>query len=148
MKEVYIFCDGACSGNPGIGAYGAILKYKNVSKEIFNAFELTTNNRMELLGAIDALKLLKEKCIVHVYSDSQYLVKGMTVWIEKWKKNNWKTSSKKNVMNQDLWEQLDYLCSIHQVDFNWIKGHNNHPENERCDTLAREAILNFKLTNG
>lgn len=140
MKHVDIFTDGACSGNPGPGGYGAILRYGSRERELSQGFAQTTNNRMELSGAIEALKLLKEPCQVTLYSDSQYLSNGINKgWAEKWRANGWMRNKKEPALNADLWEELLRLCEIHQVKIVWIKGHAGHPENERCDQLAVAA---------
>ncbi|KGQ54514.1 ribonuclease H [Gallibacterium anatis str. Avicor] len=142
LKKIEIFTDGSCLGNPGAGGIGIVLRYKQHQKEVSQGYKLTTNNRMELLAAITALNLLKEPCAVTLYSDSQYLRKGITEWIHKWKKNQWKTAQKQPVKNQDLWIGLDQAITSHQIEWQWVKGHAGHPENERCDTLAREAAAN------
>lgn len=145
MKNVNIYTDGACSGNPGAGGYGAILVYKEVEREISEGFADTTNNRMELLGAIKALELLKEKCTVTLTSDSKYLVDGINLgWAKNWQKNNWIKSDKKKAQNIDLWERLLNLTEKHEVTFVWVKGHAGHPYNERCDELAVKAIEKIK----
>ncbi len=137
MKTVEIFTDGACSGNPGPGGYGAILRYKGTEKEISGGDKETTNNRMELLAVIEALKLLKEPCEVQLYSDSQYVCNAFNLgWVEKWRAKNWMRTKKEPVKNPDLWKELYSLCQIHNVTYNWVKGHDGHPENERCDRLA------------
>jgi len=137
---VEIFADGACSGNPGPGGYGAILKYGDRIKEISGCEEETTNNRMELMSVIEAFKQLKKPCMVKVISDSAYVIKGMNEWIHGWIKKGWMNSRREPVLNRDLWESLLTLSSSHQVEWIWIKGHNGHKENERCDELARKAI--------
>ncbi|KGQ30482.1 ribonuclease H [Gallibacterium genomosp. 2] len=142
LKKINIFTDGSCLGNPGAGGIGIVLRYKRHQKEVSQGYILTTNNRMELLAAITALNLLKEPCAVTLYSDSQYLRKGITEWIQKWKKNQWKTAQKHPVKNQDLWIALDQAIAPHQIEWQWVKGHAGHPENERCDVLAREAASN------
>ena len=137
MKQVEIFTDGACSGNPGPGGYGAILRYGGHEKEISQGFAETTNNRMELLAAIEALKLLKEPCEVTLFTDSQYLVNGITKgWAENWKANGWMRNKKEKALNPELWAELLDLCAVHAVDPVWVKGHAGHPENERCDEMA------------
>ncbi len=141
-KNVEIFTDGACSGNPGPGGWGAILRYRGVEKELAGYTPETTNNRMEMTAVLEALKALKEPCHVTIYTDSQYLRDGITKWILKWKQNGWKTTTKLPVRNRDLWEALDAAAQRHMVDWVWVKGHNAHPENERCDELARTAIQN------
>jgi ribonuclease HI len=140
MPVVEIFTDGACSGNPGIGGYGAILRYGNKTKELSGCALETTNNRMELTAVIEALSLLKRPCEVRVFSDSTYVVKGMTQWIHSWIKNQWKNAQKKPVLNRDLWERLLELTRPHRIEWHWIRGHHGHRENERCDELARTAI--------
>ena len=138
MKQtVYIFTDGACSGNPGPGGYGAILKYGDHVRELSGGEAETTNNRMELLGVITALEALKHPCEVILTTDSKYVVDSVTKgWARGWKKNNWIKSDKKKALNVDLWDRLLNLLDIHNVTFNWVKGHAGHPENERCDELA------------
>ncbi len=137
MKQVYLYTDGACRGNPGVGGWGAVLKYKDVRREMSGGEALTTNNRMELLGAINGLEALKEPCSVILTSDSKYLVDGMTKgWARSWKAKNWKKADGKPALNPELWDRLLSLCDIHKVEFIWVKGHAGHPENERCDALA------------
>lgn len=137
MKEVTIYSDGACSGNPGPGGYGTILVFCGIEKELSEGFENTTNNRMELLGCIKGLECLKEPCKVTVVSDSKYLCDAINQgWLESWKLRGWKKADKKPVLNQELWERLDKMLTIHTVTFEWIKGHNGHTYNERCDKLA------------
>ncbi len=144
MKEVTIYSDGACSGNPGPGGYGTILVYNGIEKELSEGFESTTNNRMELLGCIKGLECLKEPCIVTVVSDSKYLCDAINQgWLESWKNRGWKKADKKPVLNQELWERLDKMLSVHTVTFEWIKGHNGHIYNERCDTLAVSEYQKF-----
>ncbi|MCF6266464.1 MAG: ribonuclease HI [Desulfuromusa sp.] len=139
--RIEIFSDGACSGNPGPGGYGTILRYGKYEKELSGYAEETTNNRMEMLGAIAGLEALKHPCQVCLTTDSQYLVKGMTEWIENWQRKGWKNSKKVEVANRDLWERLLELVEIHQVEWVWVKGHAGHAENERCDELARLEII-------
>ncbi|PCI60987.1 MAG: ribonuclease HI [Gammaproteobacteria bacterium] len=139
QKEVEIFTDGSCLGNPGPGGYGAVLKYKDNTKELSQGYQLTTNNRMEMLATIVALQSLKEACQVTLTTDSQYVRQGITQWITKWQKNNWRTASKQPVKNVDLWKQLHDQNKRHKVNWQWVKGHSGHPENERCDDLARQA---------
>lgn len=144
MIRVEIFTDGACSGNPGPGGWGALLRCKNVEKELSGGEKETTNNRMELTAVIKALSALKTECNVSLYTDSKYVMNGINEWLPNWKKNGWKTSNKKSaVKNVDLWQQLDEMCSRHQIRWIWVKGHAGHPENERVDNLAREAIKNL-----
>lgn len=136
MKEVYLYSDGSCLGNPGPGGYGIILRYKEHEKEFSQGYKLTTNNRMELKAVIEGLSHLKAPCKVYIYTDSQYVKNGINLWIDNWRKNNWLTSNKKPVKNQDLWKQLDKLCQYHTTSWHWVKGHAGHSENERCDELA------------
>lgn len=145
MKKIQIFTDGSCLGNPGPGGYGAILKYKAHVKELSAGFRNTTNNRMELLATIKALETLKEPCEVDLTTDSQYVRKGITEWVSGWKKKGWKTANKKPVKNQDLWMALDKQVQPHKVRWHWVKGHAGHPENERCDELARTAAEGSNL---
>jgi len=145
--EVELFCDGACSGNPGPGGYGAILRCRGVEKELSGAEPDTTNNRMELTAALQGLLQLKRPCRVTVVTDSQYLVKGMTEWMDGWLRSGWKNSKKEPVLNRDLWERLLEAAKQHQVRWQWVRGHAGHSENERCDLLAREAITRLKACN-
>lgn len=143
MKKVEIFTDGACSGNPGPGGYGTILKYGKHVKELSEGFTRTTNNRMELMAVIKGLEALKESCEVTVYSDSRYIVDAINKgWLQSWIKRNWRRGKNEAVKNVDLWKRLVALMQKHKVHFFWIKGHNNHPENERCDELAVKAASN------
>jgi len=139
MKQLSIFTDGSCLGNPGPGGYGVVMKYKQHTKEIADGFLLTTNNRMELLAPIIALEALKTPCKIVLTSDSQYMRQGITQWIHGWKKKGWITSSKQPVKNVDLWKRLDQASLSHEIDWRWVKGHAGHVENERCDVLARKA---------
>ena len=141
---VEIFSDGACSGNPGPGGYGAILKYGDSQKEISGGARQTTNNRMEMTAVIEALRQLNHPSKIRISTDSTYLVKGMTEWLPGWIKRNWINSQKKPVLNRDLWETLVELCRGHEIEWRWIKGHAGHEENERCDELARTAIQRCK----
>lgn len=137
MTAVEIFSDGACSGNPGPGGYGAILRWKDKEKEICGGDKHTTNNRMELSGVIEALSALKFPCKVKLTTDSKYVIDSVTKgWVYNWRKNGWKKADKSPALNADLWEKLLQLLEIHEVEFSWIKGHAGHPENERCDRLA------------
>lgn len=145
MKTVSIWTDGACSGNPGPGGWGALIRFGEHEKELNGGEFETTNNRMELLAAIEALNALTQPCIVDLHTDSQYVKGGMTGWIEGWKKNGWKTSAKKPVKNVELWKALDKAVSRHQVNWHWVKGHAGHPENERADELARYGMEPYKL---
>ncbi|MBR6695387.1 MAG: ribonuclease HI [Oscillospiraceae bacterium] len=143
-KRVEIFTDGACSGNPGPGGYGAILKYGEHIKELSGGEEQTTNNRMELTAVITALEALKEPCLVILTTDSKYVVDGLEKgWAKSWRENGWKKKDKKPALNPDLWGRLLDLLEVHEVKFNWVKGHAGHPENERCDELA----VNFYTEN-
>lgn len=139
MKQVEIYTDGACKGNPGPGGWAALLRYSDVEKEISGHKAETTNNQMELQAVIEALKLLKFPCKIDLYTDSQYVQKGMLEWVENWKKRNWKTSSKKPVKNAEQWQELDEISQKHDINWHWVKGHAGHPENERVDQLAQEA---------
>lgn len=140
LKHVTIYTDGACSGNPGPGGWGALLIYGEHEKPLSGGETETTNNRMELLAAIKALEALTSKCRVDLYTDSEYLRKGITEWIGKWKANGWRTSQKKDVKNRDLWERIDSLVGHHDVTFHWVKGHSGDEKNEYVDRLAVEAI--------
>jgi len=145
MKQVEIFTDGACSGNPGPGGWGAVLRCNGTEKEISGGAANTTNNRMELSGVIEALRLLKEPCEVNLYSDSKYVCDAITKgWAKGWQKNNWRKADKKPALNTDLWEVLLSLLLQHKVTVNWVKGHAGHSENERCDRLAVTAAEKFK----
>ncbi|WGV99645.1 ribonuclease HI [Vibrio sp. YMD68] len=141
-KQVEIFTDGSCLGNPGPGGYGVVLRYKETEKTLAKGYNLTTNNRMEMLAAVVALQTLKEPCEVVLTTDSQYVRQGITQWIHNWKKRGWKTSAKKPVKNADLWQALDKETARHTVDWRWVKGHAGHRENEMCDELARTAAEN------
>lgn len=136
MKKVTLYTDGACSGNPGPGGWGVLLQYGAVSKEIYGSDPHTTNNRMELQAAIEGLRALKTPCCVDVYTDSQYLKRGVTEWLEGWKAKNWKTSSKKPVKNSDLWQALDIAIADHKIEWHWVEGHAGDPGNEKADALA------------
>lgn len=136
---VEIWTDGACLGNPGPGGWGVLMRWNGHSKEASGGEVHTTNNRMELMAAIEALALLKKPCHVKLVTDSKYVKDGITQWIPKWRQNQWRTSNKKPVKNLDLWHRLDELVSKHQIEWAWVKGHSGHPENERVDDLAREA---------
>ncbi|HEU0155440.1 MAG TPA: ribonuclease HI [Stellaceae bacterium] len=138
--EVEIFTDGACSGNPGPGGWGAILRWRAVEKELSGSDPATTNNRMELTAAIEGLEALKRACRVRLYSDSQYLRDGIVKWIHSWKARGWRTADKKPVKNVDLWQRLEAAAAPHKVDWVWVRGHAGHPENERADALARAGI--------
>ncbi|MEC5386335.1 ribonuclease HI [Uliginosibacterium sp. H3] len=140
METVDIFTDGACSGNPGPGGWGAILRSGDVEKELWGGEPQTTNNRMEMMAVIRGLRALKRPVSARVYTDSQYVQKGITEWIQGWKKRGWKTADKQPVKNEDLWRQLDELAAGHKVEWLWVKGHAGHPENERADALARKGV--------
>jgi ribonuclease HI len=139
-QKVQVFTDGACRGNPGPGGWGALLRYGGNEKELYGAERDTTNNRMELMAAIQALESLKRPCEVTLTTDSQYVRKGITEWIANWKRRGWRTADKKPVKNQDLWQRLDEAAHRHHVHWHWIKGHSGHAENERVDALANKAI--------
>lgn len=142
MKKdmVEVFTDGACSGNPGPGGWGVLLRMGKHEKELFGGEAETTNQRMELTAAIEALRALKRPCRVILHSDSKYVVQGMTEWIHNWKRKGWKNAARQPVANRDLWEELDRLASKHEVRWQWVKGHAGHDENERADELARKGI--------
>lgn len=144
--EVSIWTDGACSGNPGPGGWGAILRFEGREKELFGGEAATTSNRMELTAAIEALEALKRPCIVHLHTDSNYLRGGITAWIANWKCNGWRTADKKPVKNAELWQRLDAAAARHQIDWRWVKGHSDDVMNERADALARKGIKAFKDT--
>ncbi|MDG5495212.1 MULTISPECIES: ribonuclease HI [Azospirillaceae] len=137
---VDIFTDGACSGNPGPGGWGAILRWRGVEKELKGGEPDTTNNRMELMAAISGLEALKRPLPIRLHTDSQYVKNGITTWIHGWKRNGWRTAAKDPVKNADLWQRLDAAVARHQVEFHWVKGHAGHPENERADQLARDGL--------
>jgi ribonuclease HI len=145
MATVEIFTDGACSGNPGPGGWGALLRYGAVEKELSGGEPLTTNNRMELMGAISALEALKRPSQVKLHTDSTYVKDGITKWLKGWKAKNWLTADKKPVKNKELWQRLEAAALLHKIDWLWVKGHSGHPENDRVDQLARDAI---KLIRG
>ena len=146
MKKVIIYTDGACSGNPGAGGYGAVILYGDIRRELSGGFKLTTNNRMELIAVIKALEYLNQPCEIDLYSDSKYLVDTIkNGWVYNWQKNNWYRNKKEIALNRDLWEKLLDLLAIHNVNFIWVKGHNENIENEYCDFLARQAIKNSEL---
>ncbi|RLP25186.1 ribonuclease HI [Mesorhizobium sp. YM1C-6-2] len=144
MKTVEIFTDGACSGNPGPGGWGAILRFNGTTRELSGGEAVTTNNRMELMAAISALNALKEPCEVLLHTDSKYVMDGISSWIHGWKRNGWKTADKKPVKNGELWQALDEANRRHKVKWHWVKGHAGHVENERADELAREGMAPFK----
>jgi ribonuclease HI len=139
-EVVEIYADGACKGNPGPGGWGVLLRARGAEKELFGGEAQTTNNRMELTAVIRALESLKRRCSVRLYTDSQYVQKGMSQWIHDWKRRGWRTADKKPVKNEDLWRRLDELTHAHEVEWHWVRGHAGHPENERADELANRAI--------
>jgi len=140
MKQVIIYTDGACRGNPGPGGWGALIKFDGAEKKIFGGHKNTTNNQMELSASIEGLAALKEKCSVELFTDSKYVMGGITQWITNWKKNNWRTAAKKDVKNKELWQELDQLISYHQVKWHWVKGHSGDAGNEQADLLANKGI--------
>jgi len=139
-----IYTDGACSGNPGPGGWGAILRYNGTEKELFGGEAATTNNRMEMTAVIEALRALKRPLAVRVHTDSQYVQKGISEWIHGWKKRGWKTADRKPVKNEDLWRTLDALAAQHRIEWHWVKGHAGHAENERADALANKGLREAK----
>lgn len=146
MKHVFIYTDGACSGNPGPGGWGTILKYNGKEKVLSGGEKSTTNNRMELMAVIEGLSALKERCRVTVYSDSKYIIDAIQQgWAKKWRSKGWMRTNKDKALNSDLWETLLNLLENHEVDFVWVKGHAGHPENERCDRLAVNAVPKLKI---
>lgn len=145
--KVIIHTDGACSGNPGPGGWGAILDYNGTRKELQGGAAETTNNRMEIQAAVEALNALKRPCEVEMHVDSQYVKDGITKWIHGWKRNGWKTADKKPVKNVELWQALDDAIKRHQISWHWVKGHDGHPDNERADELAREGMAPFKAAS-
>ena len=136
---VQIFTDGACKGNPGIGGWGALMQYNGQSRELYGGVKLTTNNRMELLAVIRALEALTRPCKIRLHTDSTYVQKGISEWIHVWKEQNWRTSNKKEVKNNDLWRQLDKLTQQHQIEWLWVRGHSGHDGNEQADKLANQG---------
>lgn len=140
MKKVDLFTDGACSGNPGPGGWGALLRYNGNEKELSGGEDMTTNNRMELKAVIEGIRAIKPRCTVTVHTDSEYVMKGVTQYLENWKKRGWKTSDRNDVKNIDLWQELDALLPQNTVKWIWVRGHSGHVENERADALARGAI--------
>lgn len=143
-EAVEVWTDGACSGNPGPGGWGAILSFKGKERELSGGEEMTTNNRMELMGAISALETLTRPCTVALHTDSQYLRQGITSWIHGWKRNGWKTADKKPVKNEELWKRLDAALGRHKIEWKWVKGHAGDVMNERADVLARAGMAPFK----
>lgn len=143
-KRVRLYTDGSCHGNPGPGGWAAILEYGDKTRELTGNDPATTNNRMEMMAVLEGLRALKEPCIVDVWTDSRYVVDGMKSWLAGWKKRGWKTASKQPVKNEEIWRALDDEASRHTVTWNWVKGHDGHPQNERCDELANEAIARLE----
>ena len=143
-KTVSLYTDGACKGNPGKGGWGVLMRYGSHEKELFGGEAHTTNNRMELTAIIQGLAALKRPCAVVIYTDSQYVKNGMEKWIHGWKKNAWKTASKQPVKNEDLWQQLDRLAAQHQIQWQWVRGHAGHTENERADALANQGVASVE----
>ncbi len=139
-ERVLLFTDGACSGNPGPGGWAALLRYRTQERELSGGEPATTNNRMEMLAVIHGLEALKRPMPVRIYTDSQYVMKGVTAWLAGWKRRGWKTADRQPVKNVDLWQRLETALSRHQVEWQWVRGHDGHPENERVDALARAAI--------
>lgn len=142
-QAVDIYTDGACSGNPGPGGWGAVLRFKGRERDLKGGEPFSTNNRMELMAAIAALETLKRPCTVRIHTDSQYLKNGITVWIKRWRVNGWRTADKSPVKNVELWQRLERLLMRHDVSWHWVRGHAGHPENERADALAREGMAPF-----
>ena len=143
-KTVYLYTDGACKGNPGKGGWGVLMRYGSHEKELFGGEAHTTNNRMELTAIIQGLAALNRPCAVVIYTDSQYVKNGMEKWIHGWKKNGWKTAAKQPVKNEDLWQQLDQLAAQHQIQWQWVRGHAGHAENERADALANQGVASVQ----
>ena len=148
MKQVSAYTDGACSGNPGPGGWGVVLQFGDHERELHGGADDTTNNRMELTAAIEALRALSEPCRVSLTTDSTYVKDGITQWLTNWKRNGWRTAAKKPVKNQDLWQALDHEAARHEVDWCWVKGHSGHPENERADRLANLGMDEVRDANG
>jgi len=139
-QVVEVYADGACRGNPGPGGWGVLLRARGADKELYGGEPDTTNNRMELTAAIRGLEMLQRRCTVHLYTDSQYVQKGITDWIHDWKRRGWRTADRKPVKNADLWRRLDELSRGHAIEWHWVRGHSGHPENERADALANKGI--------
>ena len=148
LPEVDLYTDGACSGNPGPGGWGALLRFGAVEKELSGSEALTTNNRMELMGAISGLEALKKPARVRLHTDSMYVRDGITKWLKGWKAKGWLTADKKPVKNKELWQRLEAATHIHKIDWLWVKGHSGHPENDRVDQLARDAIRTMREARG
>lgn len=148
LPHVHIYTDGACSRNPGPGGWGAVLICDGFESDLSGGEPQTTNNRMEMMAAVESLKALPLRCRVTLHTDSMYLKDGITLWMQNWKRNGWRTAEKKPVKNRDIWEELDGLLSQHQIEWKWIKGHAGHPENERADALARSGIIKLQVNVG
>ena len=146
-KFVELFTDGACKGNPGVGGWGALLRFGETEKRMYGGEAETTNNRMEMMAVICALEALTEPCNVTITTDSKYVLQGMTEWLENWKHGNWQTAAKKPVLNVDLWKRLDQAASEHQIQWHWVKGHSGHRENEIADELANQGIEELRSQN-
>ena len=145
QQVVEMFTDGACRGNPGVGGWGVLLRYGGVERSLCGGEEMTTNNRMELTAAIKGLEALTKSCSVRITTDSKYVLTGITEWVTNWKQKNWKTASRKPVLNVELWKRLDELVALHQIEWQWVKGHSGHPENEIADQLANRGIDEMEL---
>lgn len=145
QKVVEMFTDGACRGNPGKGGWGVLLRYGGVEKSLYGGVAMTTNNRMELTAAIKGLEALTKSCTVNITTDSKYVLTGITEWVSNWKQKNWKTASRKPVLNLELWKRLDELVDLHEIEWHWVKGHSGHPENEIADRLANQGIDELEL---
>lgn len=145
QQVVEMFTDGACRGNPGVGGWGVLLRYGGVEKSLCGGEAMTTNNRMELTAAIKGLEALTKSCSVRITTDSKYVLTGITEWVTNWKQKNWKTASRKPVLNVELWKRLDELVALHQIEWQWVKGHSGHPENEIADQLANRGIDEMQL---
>lgn len=145
QQVVEMFTDGACRGNPGVGGWGVLLRYGGVEKSLCGGEAMTTNNRMELTAAIKGLEALTKSCSVRITTDSKYVLTGITEWVTNWKQKNWKTASRKPVLNVELWKRLDELVALHQIEWQWVKGHSGHPENEIADQLANRGIDEMAL---
>lgn len=145
-KFIELFTDGACKGNPGVGGWGALMRFGETEKRLFGAETETTNNRMELMAVICSLEALTEPCSVSITTDSKYVLQGMTEWLANWKRRNWQTAAKKPVMNVDLWKRLDAAADVHQIEWHWVKGHSGHRENEIADELANQGIEELRAS--